>query len=79
MYRRAEQSVNSLWEESNFTHIHVDMHCHSSFSDGTITPEQVAKNLNDAGVKYASLVDHNTLLGLPVFKRALAKFGIGFV
>jgi CBS domain-containing protein len=79
MSKQAEQSLNSLWEESNFTHIHVDMHCHSSFSDGTITPEQVAKNLNDAGVKYASLVDHNTLAGLPVFKRALAKFGIGFI
>ena len=79
MPKQAEQSLNSLWEESNFTQIHVDMHCHSTFSDGTITPEQVAENLNDAGVKYASLVDHNTLLGLPAFKRALAKFGIGFV
>jgi predicted metal-dependent phosphoesterase TrpH len=59
--------------------IRVDMHCHSSFSDGALSPALVAKELSDAGVKYAALADHNTLDGLPAFRRALTKYGIGYV
>ncbi len=59
--------------------IRVDMHCHSSFSDGALSPALVAKELSDAGVKYAALADHNTIDGLPAFARALMKFGIGYL
>lgn len=59
--------------------IRVDLHCHSSLSDGTLTPEQVAKNLFESGVTYAALTDHNTLTGLVAFQRALMRLGIGFV
>ena len=69
---------NKLRDETKHE-ICIDMHCHSTFSDGILTPEQVAKNLSDASVKYAALTDHNTLSGLPSFRRALMRFGIGFV
>lgn len=66
--------------ESNMQlEICVDMHCHSNISDGALTPEQVAKRLSQTGVKYAALTDHNTLEGLPSFRRALTKYGIGFI
>jgi predicted metal-dependent phosphoesterase TrpH/PAS domain-containing protein len=59
--------------------IRVDMHCHSVYSDGTLTPEQIAKKLSDAGVKYAALTDHNTLAGLPTFRNALMQHDIAFI
>ncbi|MCK5128283.1 MAG: cache domain-containing protein [Clostridiales bacterium] len=79
MSNKQQQALNSIWDEANFSHIHVDMHCHSTFSDGNMSPEEIAKNLHDADIKYASLVDHNTLSGLPSFRLALAKYSIGFV
>ncbi|MBM3701235.1 MAG: PHP domain-containing protein, partial [Actinobacteria bacterium] len=57
----------------------VDMHCHSNFSDGTMAPEQLVKKLFHSGVKYAALTDHDTLAGLPSFRQALSKYGIGFI
>ena len=79
MQEQAKPSLDSLREETDFTGVLLDMHCHSSFSDGTMSPEQVAESLNAAGVKYASLADHNSLAGLPAFRRAVAGFGIGFI
>ncbi len=72
-------SGNNESNENNQAMIRVDMHCHSTFSDGGMTPEQVAKKLYDSGVKYAALTDHDTLAGLPSFHHALMKYGIGFV
>ncbi len=67
---------------SNIDHkttIKVDMHCHSNFSDGTMTCEQIAKKLFDSKVKFAALTDHDTLAGLPSFHNSLMKYGIGFI
>ena len=47
----------------------VNFHCHSIFSDGEQTPEALAANLAAAGVRYAALTDHDSLEGLPVFKK----------
>ncbi|MBT7122186.1 MAG: PHP domain-containing protein, partial [Clostridia bacterium] len=79
-FDQIEETLNKKGrkDESSKT-IRVDMHCHSSFSDGALSPALVAKELSDAGVKYAALVDHNTIEGLPAFRRALTKYGIGYV
>lgn len=61
------------------THICVDMHSHSTFSDGAFLPERIARNLYYSGVKYASLTDHNTIAGQSAFKRSLLQYGIGFI
>jgi len=57
----------------------VDLHCHSSFSDGALTPEKIAKKLSDSGVKYAALTDHNTLAGTSSFQWSLKKHNIGYI
>jgi PAS domain S-box-containing protein len=54
----------------------VNLHCHTIFSDGEQTPEVLAANLAAAGVRYAALTDHNTLIGLPRFQDALQKRGV---
>lgn len=57
----------------------VDMHCHSSFSDGSLHPEQIAKLIFESGIKFASLTDHNSIAGGIPFQRALKHYNIGYV
>jgi len=57
----------------------VELHCHSTYSDGEFTPEALADRILKAGAKYASLTDHNTVEGLDAFQQAMMKHGIGFV
>ncbi len=57
----------------------IDLHCHSSFSDGVLSPEQLAEELADAGVRYAALTDHNTVAGLERFRGTLEPRGIHVV
>ncbi len=41
----------------------VDLHMHSTFSDGVKTPGELCRMAQKAGVKYVSLTDHDTTLG----------------
>ncbi|HAL92768.1 MAG TPA: hypothetical protein DCM68_07070 [Verrucomicrobia bacterium] len=59
--------------------IRVDLHCHSLHSDGTLAPEAVADRLAADQAVFAALVDHDSLAGLPAFRRRLARRGIGFI
>lgn len=45
----------------------IDLHCHSIFSDGTDTPEDLARLADEAGLRALALTDHDTLEGLPRF------------
>jgi PAS domain S-box-containing protein len=57
----------------------VDLHCHSTFSDGTLPPDVLAERLAAAGVVFASLTDHDTLDGLDGFRPAAARLGMGVI
>jgi PAS domain S-box-containing protein len=57
----------------------INLHCHSSCSDGALPPEELARRLADAGVVFAALTDHETLDGLARFAAALQRRGIGTV
>ena len=57
----------------------VDLHCHSIFSDGVLTPEVLAETFASAGVQYASLTDHDTISGLQRFEESLQRLNIGFI
>jgi hypothetical protein len=45
----------------------IDLHCHSIFSDGTDTPEELAAMAHGMGLRALALTDHDTLEGLPRF------------
>lgn len=47
-----------------------DLHTHSTFSDGTDTPEQLLSKAEQAGLGAVALTDHNTVKGLPDFLKA---------
>ncbi len=70
---------NSFSDENTDQFVRVELHCHSLYSDGILSPDQIAKKLSEAPVKYASLTDHNTINGQSEFKRSLSRYGIGFI
>ena len=39
----------------------VNLHTHSSFSDGTLAPCDVLKRAQAAGVEFFSITDHDTV------------------
>ena len=57
----------------------VDLHCHTTFSDGSLSPEDLAERLDAAGVAFAALTDHDTVDGLARFRRALSRRGIACI
>ena len=50
----------------------IDLHCHSTFSDGSLTPEQLADEAARIGLTALALTDHDTVAGLPRFQAAAA-------
>ena len=43
----------------------VDLHCHSIFSDGALTPEELVSRATKVGAQVFALTDHDTIAGLP--------------
>lgn len=57
----------------------VDLHCHSTYSDGAFSPTELAQKMVDAGVECASLTDHDTVEGIPEFRKALQERGVDHI
>lgn len=56
-----------------------DLHCHSSVSDGTLTPTELVARAAERGVKVLGLTDHDDIAGLEEAARAAAQHGIELV
>lgn len=54
----------------------IDLHTHSTFSDGSLTPEELAAKSRDAGLTAVALTDHDTVAGVPRFIHACNAAGI---
>ena len=48
----------------------IDLHCHSTFSDGSLTPEELVAEAERIGLAGLALTDHDSLSGLDRFLRA---------
>ncbi len=44
-------------------HNNVNLHIHSTFSDGQMTSDEIVRQAKDKGYEYISITDHNTLDG----------------
>lgn len=51
----------------------VDMHTHSTYSDGTYTPQEIASLAEDIGLKAVAITDHNTTKGWNNFYNTQTK------
>lgn len=56
-----------------------DLHCHSKFSDGTLSPQQLAARAASVGVDLWALTDHDTIEGVAAAQRAAGMYGIAFL
>ena len=54
----------------------IDLQLHSTYSDGYLSPSEVAKFVASQGVKVASLTDHNTVGGIDEFRNACREYKI---
>ena len=59
--------------------LNVDLHCHSTFSDGTLSPAQVAARAKVNGVQVWALTDHDEIDGIPAARAAAAELGMAYV
>jgi predicted metal-dependent phosphoesterase TrpH len=57
----------------------IDLHTHSTASDGTLTPEELVQQAANAGVQVLALTDHDTLGGLDAAQRAATECSLIFV
>jgi len=54
----------------------IDLHLHSTASDGNLAPEAVVKRARAAGLRAIALTDHDTLGGIPEALAAGERFGV---
>lgn len=57
----------------------IDLHSHSTVSDGLLTPEQVVARAHDRGVQVLALTDHDETAGLAAATEAAERAGMHFV
>ena len=51
----------------------IDLHIHSTFSDGVYTPTEIVQMSAAAGLKVIAITDHDIVDGIAEAKRAIAK------
>ena len=54
----------------------IDLHCHSTYSDGSLTPEQLIAEAAKIGLVALALTDHDTTAGVPRFLAAAAATAV---
>ncbi|HLS17759.1 MAG TPA: 3',5'-nucleoside bisphosphate phosphatase [Paenalcaligenes sp.] len=59
--------------------LNVDLHSHSTVSDGTLTPAEVAQRAHAHGVDIWALTDHDEVAGLDEAKNIADTLGIQFI
>ena len=57
----------------------LDLHTHSSFSDGSDTPRELARAASEVGLRAIALTDHDTTASYPEMKAACDEFGLELV
>lgn len=56
-----------------------DLHCHSTASDGALSPSELVRRAHQQGVTALALTDHDTTAGLDEAKRSAETAGIRFI
>ncbi|MBU2955338.1 PHP domain-containing protein [Marinobacter sp. F3R08] len=57
-------------------HLCIDLHCHSTASDGALSPAELVERAASCGVTHLSLTDHDTIAGLAQADAAARAKGI---
>jgi 3',5'-nucleoside bisphosphate phosphatase len=57
----------------------IDLHCHSTISDGLYSPEELVAYAHAQGVKVLALTDHDDMSGLSRARKAAEQHGMQFI
>ncbi|WP_303292460.1 PHP domain-containing protein [Marinobacter sp. ST-43] len=57
----------------------IDLHCHSTASDGALSPEALIARAVEQGVSHLALTDHDTIAGLEVARGAASGSGLSLI
>ena len=57
----------------------IDLHMHTTFSDGTDTPEEIIGKVRDAGIALFSVTDHDSAASGSIISRLLRKGDPSFI
>lgn len=57
----------------------IDLHTHSSFSDGSMTPEELVHHAYERGISAIALTDHDTVSGIERAKSAAKTYDVELV
>lgn len=56
-----------------------DLHCHTHFSDGQLSPEAVIARAKERGVSVLAITDHDTIAGVVIAQKAALESGITLI
>lgn len=59
--------------------MNYDLHCHSTASDGVLSPADLVRRAAEKGVDVLALTDHDDVSGLAEAAEMAASMGLGFV
>ncbi len=57
----------------------IDLHCHSTASDGALTPSALVARAAERGVTHLALTDHDTIAGLAEAGTAAGEHGVSLI
>ena len=57
----------------------IDLHCHSTASDGTLSPGDVVRLAVEVGLSALALTDHDTIDGVAAAEAEAKKLGLDFI
>lgn len=57
----------------------VDLHTHSTWSDGLLSPATLVEEAASRGVRFLALTDHDTVAGIPEARAAGERFGVEII
>ena len=57
----------------------IDLHIHTTASDGQYTPTHIVRMASDAGLSLIAITDHDTVSGIAEGSGAAQKAGLGFI
>ena len=60
-------------------YLRCELHTHTVWSDGSMTPEELAANAAARGYDAIALTDHNTVFAYPRVRAAAEKLGLTVV
>lgn len=57
----------------------IDLHCHSTRSDGTLTPRELVLHAKNSGLSAIALTDHDSVNGITEAKKAAEEIGFELI